>query len=318
MTVIFTFTGPISPAARRRAEQLCRQQATPEKGEQVRLNTLSVSFVNSYLQCMGFEPDLSASDSWNPVQQTLMDVADLSLKSLGFLECRPVVGDLQFVYVPPEVQSNRIGYVVVQISISFREATLLGFVTQVQTEFLPISQLQPLSNLLEYLEDLTSVNKGEIAPQLLTRNKSLIKLKQWLKDIFDADWQEVENILGTQTTALALSLRSGNNVFVSRGKLIELGKGTDGQSVVIVVPLSPENEQSMDIIVEVHPTTGQTYLPPNLQLTVLDFEGVAIMEAQARSSNKNIQLQFNGEPGERFSVKVALGDISVIEDFVIS
>src|SRR4028118_1404350 len=130
MTVIFTFTGPISPDARRRAEQLCRQQATPEKGEQVRLNTLSVSFVNSYLQCMGFETDLSASDSWNPVQQTLMDVADLSLKSLGFLECRPVLGDSQFVYVPPEVQSNRIGYVVVQISISFREATLLGVVTQ--------------------------------------------------------------------------------------------------------------------------------------------------------------------------------------------
>lgn len=50
MTVLLTFTGPISPDARRRAEQLCRQQATPEKGEQVRLNTLSVSFVNSYLQ----------------------------------------------------------------------------------------------------------------------------------------------------------------------------------------------------------------------------------------------------------------------------
>ena len=317
MTVIFTFTGPISPAARRRAEQLCRQQATPEKGEQVRLNTLSVSFVNSYLQCMGFETDLEASDSWNPVHQTLMDVADLSLKSLGFLECRPVRGEPQFVYVPPEVQSNRIGYVVVQISRSFREATLLGFVTQVQTEFLPLSQLQPLSNLLDYLEDLTQVKKGEIAPRLLLKNKSLINLKQWLKEIFEADWQEVENILGTQTAALALSLRSSNNVLVSRGKLIELGKETNGQSVVIVVALSPENSQSMDIIVEVHPTSGQTYITPNLQLTVLDYEGAAVMEAQARSSNKNIQLQFSGEPGERFSIKVALEDVSVIEDFII-
>lgn len=194
MTVLFTFTGPISPDARRRAEQLCRQQTTPEKGEQVRFNTLSVSFVNSYLQCMGFETDLEKSGSWDPVQQTLMDVADLSLKNLGFLECRPVVGDAQFVYVPPEVQSNRIGYVV-QITKSCREATLLGFVTQVQTDLLPISQLQPLENLLDYLEYLTQAKQAEIASQLLTASKELVNLKQWLSNIFEAGWQKVDTFL---------------------------------------------------------------------------------------------------------------------------
>ena len=82
MTVL-TFTGPIFPEARHQAEQFYRQQATPEKGEQVRLNTLAVSFVNFYLECMGFETDLENSDSWNPVQQTLMDAAALCLKNLG-------------------------------------------------------------------------------------------------------------------------------------------------------------------------------------------------------------------------------------------
>jgi hypothetical protein len=43
----------------------------------------------------------------------------------------------------------------------------------------------------------------------------------------------------------------------------------------------------------------------------------AIMEAQTRDQTKNIQLQFNGEPGERFSIKVIFGDVSVKEDFVI-
>ncbi|MEH2339945.1 DUF1822 family protein [Nostoc sp.] len=123
-----------------------RRQATQKKGNQVYLNTLSVSFVNSYLRYMGFETDLEKSNSWNVIQQTLMDVdvADLSLKNLGLLECRSVLEDAQFVYVPPEVQSNRIGYVAVQISKSFREAKLLGFVKHVQTDFLPINQLQPL------------------------------------------------------------------------------------------------------------------------------------------------------------------------------
>jgi hypothetical protein len=317
ITDILTFTGPISPDARRRAEQLCRQQATPEKGKQVRLNTLSVSFVNSYLQYMGFETDLEASDSCNPVQQALMDVADLSLKNLGFLECRPVLEGEQFIYIPPEVQSNRIGYVAVQISKSFREAKLLGFIKQVASDLLPISQLQSLENLLEYLEELTQVNATELAEQSLTPNKTLVKLKQWLENIFEAGWQEIETLLGAQNANPAWSQRSANGAFVSRGKLIDLGKQMSEQAVVLVVTLPPDNEQEMDIIVEVHPISGQNYLPPYLQLMVLDFEGVSVMEAQTRSSNKNIQLQFSGEVGERFSVKVALGDVSVIEDFVI-
>lgn len=317
MTVLLTFTGPISPDARRRAEQLCRQQATPEKGEQVRLNTLSVSFVNSYLQYMGFDTDLEASDSWDPVQQTLMDVADLSLKNLGFLECRPVLADTQFVYVPPEVQSNRIGYVVVQISKSFREAKLLGFVKQASIDLLPISQLQPLEKLLDYLEYIIEVKVDKLASQLLTSSNNVIKLKQWFENKFESGWQEISAFLGNQTDYPILSLRSTNKVFVSRAKQIDLGKQVSSQAVFLVVALTPENDQEMDIIVEVHPTSGQTYLPPNLQLMVLDFEGAAVMEAQARSANKNIQLQFSGEPGERFSVKVVLGDVSVVEDFVI-
>ncbi|MBD0386508.1 MAG: DUF1822 family protein [Nostoc sp. C3-bin3] len=314
-----TFTGPIPPDGRHRAEKLRRQQATQKKAEQVYLNTLSVSFVNSYLQYMGFETDLDKSD-WNPLQQTLMDIADLSLKNLGALECRPVLEDAQFVYVPPEVHSNRIGYVAVQIKESFREATLLGFVKQVQTDFLLINQLQPLDNLLEYLEELTQMKQAELASQLLTSNKSLVKLKQWLENIFEDGWQEIETLFDHQRANLDWSLRGTNNSFISRGKLIDLGKTETIQGVILVVAFIQEKEQEIDIIVEVHPTSKESYLPPNLQLMVLDFEqveGKSIMEAQTRSTNKNIQLQFSGDVGERFSIKLVLGDISVIESFLI-
>ncbi|HEY9743441.1 MAG TPA: DUF1822 family protein, partial [Coleofasciculaceae cyanobacterium] len=60
----------------------------------------------------------------------------------------------------------------------------------------------------------------------------------------------------------------------------------------------------------------QTYLPHDLQLMVLDEKGEAVMQAQARST-KNIQLKFSGEPGETFGVKVALGDVTVTEAFLI-
>lgn len=314
------FTGPIPLDGRHRAKELCRRQATQKKAELVHLNTLSVSFVNSYLQYMGFETDLDKSDSWNPVQQTLMDVADLSLKNLGSLECRPVFEDAQFIYIPPEVQFNRIGYVAVQIKKSFREATLLGFVKQVQTDLLPINQLQPLDNLLEYLEELTQVRQAELASQLPTSNKTLVKLKQWLENIFESGWQEIETLFDNQRANLNWSLRGANNSFISRGKLIDLGKTEIIQGVILVVAFIQKKEQEIDIIVEVHPTSQESYLPPNLQLMVLDFEaaeGKSIMEAQTRSTNKNIQLQFSGDVGERFSIKLVLGDISVIESFLI-
>jgi hypothetical protein len=315
-----TFSAPIPVDGRHRAEELRRQQATQAKSEQVFLNTLSVSFVNYYLCCMGFETDLNQSDSWNIIQQTLMDVADLSLKNLGLLECRPVLSDAQFVYVPPEVQSNRIGYVAVQISKSFREAKLLGFIKYVETDLLPINKLQPLDNLLEYLEELSQVKLAEVANDLLNLNQNLVPLKQWLSNILEAGWQKMETLFDNQIANPNWSLRGANDSFVSRGKLIDLGKTGTIQSVILVVGFIQEKEQEIDIIVEVHPTWGENYLPANLQLMVLDFEevqGESIMEAQTRSTNKNIQLQFSGEVGERFSIKLVLGNISVIENFLI-
>jgi serine/threonine protein kinase len=45
--------------------------------------------------------------------------------------------------------------------------------------------------------------------------------------------------------------------------------------------------------------------------------GFCLVQEYKNDQTKNIQLQFNGEPGERFSIKVIFGDVSVKEDFVI-
>ncbi len=154
MAALSTFTGPISALARQLAEKWSRQHTLPQKSQQILLNTLSVSFTNFYLECMGFETDLQGSDSWNPIQQTLTDAADLLIKNFGKLECRPVLENGRFMYVPPEVRGNRIGYVAVEISESLQSAKLLGFIKDVSVENLPIERLEPLENLLNYLECL--------------------------------------------------------------------------------------------------------------------------------------------------------------------
>jgi hypothetical protein len=123
----FALPLPITRMARRTAEEFANRQPTPQKAEQVRLNTLAVCVVNDYLQMMGIPTDLSVGDSWNPVVLLGADVADLEVTGVGRLECRPVRMHQQTCHIPPEVLSDRIGYVVVQIDESSLEATVLGF-----------------------------------------------------------------------------------------------------------------------------------------------------------------------------------------------
>jgi hypothetical protein len=326
MATISTFTGPISTVAHRLAEKWSRQQATPEKSQQVLLNTLSVSFVNFYLDCMGFETDTYASDSWNPVQQTLMDVADLLINNLGKLECRPVLENAQFVYVPPEVQSNRIGYVVVEISESLQSAKLLGFVKEVSIDNLPINQLEPLANLLDYLESLElqttkyKSQKLDSSSQIWgLSSQDFVNLKRWFENIFESGWSTIESIFSTEPAWQFRSVKDGSKNSVERAKLIDFGIKANKAAVGIVVKVSHEenNFDEMKIIVELHPTNGQDYLPSSLHVIILDEEETAVMEAKSKNDNKKISLEFNAAVGDNFSVKIALGDISVIENFVI-
>ena len=153
-----TKTVPLAFSAHSIAQQFYSHQSNHCKAKQVYLNTLAVYAVNVYLQHLGFETDLSESASWDPLMQTLMDVADLEVKNYGKLECRPVLLGKEVVYFPAEVWSERIGYIAVQLNESLKEATLLGFAEKVDKSELPLSQLRSLEDLLQSL-----VNRLQIA-----------------------------------------------------------------------------------------------------------------------------------------------------------
>lgn len=295
----WTFTVGLGLEAHLRAEEFRRSHPDVRKAKQVYLNTLAVYAVNVYLQCRGFETDLDKSGSCDPVMQMFMDTADLIVKNRGKLECRPVLPEAGVVYIPAEVWEERMGYVAVQLNESLKEATLLGFVEKVSKSELPLSQLHSLQEL----------------PGYLNKTKPVVNLSQWFEDIVEVGWQAMEILLGTQSTELALSFRTTPETGVQRCKLIELGEPS--QSVVMSVAIVGEPEQDMDISIEVQPTNNQTYLPPTLQLIVLNEDGEAVMDVQAGSDNKTIQLEFSGETGDRFGVKVAWGDVSVTENFVV-
>ncbi|NEO72278.1 DUF1822 family protein [Moorena sp. SIO3H5] len=321
----FALPLPITNNARRSAEQFADQQPTPQKAEQVRLNTLAVLVVNDYMQMMGMPTDLKASDSWNPIIRLLANVADLEISGIGRIECRAIKSQDSVCHIPPEVWSDRIGYVVVQIDEQSSEGTVLGFTPTADTEELPISQLRPVDDLIDHFHQPIPQPMSQVV------QRTRVHLSQWLDNVVETGWQtleSLENLLNPPEPIFAfrsacldstepLPIDENLDLGIRRAKLIDLGLLLAGSPVALVVELVPESELKQNICLQVYPTGNKTYLPPNLTLTVLDASGTVFLEAQARQIDNYIQLQFSGLPGEQFSVEVALGDARIIEDFAI-
>ncbi len=312
-----TFTLPLGSTAHAIAKQFWRQQSDAQKAKQVYLNTLAVYAVNFYLNCMGIKTNWEASYSSNSIRQILADVADLEIPHLGLLECRPLLPKMQVINIPPEAWSDRIGYVLVQLDESLQMATLLGFSETTGAGELGVEQLRSLEDLLAHLTAKTSQSKIYIPTQEPGNEpKSKIHLSQWLQNIFEIGWQSIETILGSEQQNLAFSLRS--NFSIKRAKLMDLGLQLGNRSLALLVAITPETEEKVGILVQLHPMEGETYLPPNLKLSMLSESGEIMQEVESRSVDNYIQLKrFRGLPGESFGIQLTFGEASVTENFVI-
>lgn len=297
---------PIASQAIAFSNQFSQQQPTPEKRAQVSLNTLAVCTINDYLQMMGFETNLAAGDSWNPIARMCADVADLEVTNIGKLECRPVTpGDIEY-SIPPEVWIERIGYMFVEIDPAARAATILGFIPQARAS-VRLTQLQSIEDFIDHLHTLLARRKPE-------------PLFTWLEGVETAlsrGWQTVESLFATPELAFRSANSSQIPNSIQRGKVIDLGIQLQGHSIALIVELSPvADTERTQVRLRVAATT-QSYLLPNIQLIVTDESNQPFLEAQSRTNDNIIQLQFTGNPGEKFGAIVRLGEAQVSEQFVI-
>lgn len=309
---------PITLENRAIAHNFARQQGDREKAKQVLYNTLAVLTVKSYLEMLGVATDLSNSDSWNPVMRTFDNVADLHILDLGKLECRPLQSSDTSCHIPMEVWDLRLGYVMVKIDDSFKKALLLGFIAEVAREEIAIADLQPIEALIDRLHDLRAT----------TVDSSVINLGQWLDNIFTAGWSTVESLLNPKQLLPAWGFRNVDSVDsnweqseltnnVQRAKLINLGIQLKDRPVVLLVDISPEENGSIAVTLQIHPSSNDAYLPETLILRVVESSGQVFMEAQARSRDNFIQLQFSGQSQELFTVQIVLNDAELTEHFQI-
>jgi hypothetical protein len=139
-------------------------------------------------------------------------------------------------------------------------------------------------------------------------------LSGWLQDRVDEGWLAIETLIHPEAY-LALNTRN-SEASICRGKLINLGVRLGQQSVALLVTINPEPEEKLNVLVQLHPTGGQRFLPPDIQLTLRSKAGELLQNVQARGQDNYIQLQsFKGSAGKRFSLEVSLLGRSVKEDF---
>jgi len=288
---------PLGFSDHQQAEQFLQAQKSPQKRKQVYLNTLSVLAVKFHLKSLAFAVQTQGCESFDPVLQACLDVADLELPNRGKLECRPVLPGEDFMRVPPEVFEDRVAYVAVRLNRELTEAEILGFVEQVEAERIPLSDLRSPTELLDILHPVPS---------------AAIHLSDWLANRIAEGWNTLDEILGVEQQQLVLNFRSkNNNQAIKRGKLFQ----HQNNQFTLLMGVHPLNQQ-MQISVELYPTGEQTYLPYDLKVNILNDTGRSIMEAIA-TQTKNIQMEFKGETGEPFSVQISLGEMCMIESFVI-
>lgn len=295
------FTVPLSFEAHAIAKDSCQQQPDLQKAKQIYLNTLAIYAVEFYLRCLGFDTNWCQSDSRNPLMLKFMDIADLDIDGIGKLECRFVLPKAEVCHIPTDViWEERIGYVVVQLQKSLKEATLLGF-TETAAPELPLNQLQPLQKLIDILS-----KKKQSAP---------INLRQWFAGTIEAGWQTMEQLLNLQQVELAFMFRDAVNI--ARGQQINLGMELGEQSVALIVMLPPAPDTEVDIRVQVHPLGGEIYLPSGVKLIVSNEAGEQVLDTESREADNFIQLHFSAELEEKFSVTVACGETNVTQEFCL-
>lgn len=370
---------PITQKAIRLAWQFASEQGHPQRVEQIYLNTLALLAVRDYLTILDIETDLTECDSWNPVIRMFEDTADLYIKGLGKIECRPIRSVHQqgengnenssanlpeMCNVPIEAMEQRIGYIVVEIDEDEKEARLLGFSPTADSGELVLSDLHSLDDFLIHLEHLSEskVNLRQWLNQRSTSDlesvesvfnpqpetspveiESAVKsnLSNWLQNVVETNWQKIEQ--GTQNLEDLLfpddnliAYRGGENsspesafhghhsmnrfpkADATRAKLIDLGVRLGRTTVALLVAIAEEGDRTLKVYVQLHPAIGESYLPRNIKLSLISDIGKNLSESQSRIQDKYIRLKdIEVDRDESFSIRVALDDFSVTENFVV-
>jgi hypothetical protein len=317
----------LTHAMRDRAWRSAQRHGAREKQGEVYRNLLAVQAVETFLHRMGVVTNAEESYSYDLAAQLTLDVADLMIPGVGRLECRPVNPTTVYCDIPTETGCDRLGYLAV--AIDGEQAKLLGFLSEVQGERVLLASFGPLTELFgalvvrehslsDWLAGLDLDRWGDLR-RWKTQGSPLVAfchtpvMESPLDSIVVAiDQAQDDEVLWRESDRLWQMAPDHPQAGVRR--VLDLGLALAGHAIGLVVGVLPKDNGAVAVLLRVAPLQ-QLYLPQGLGLAGLYPDGQAFAQVQAREADNLIQLKFQANLGEKFSVQVRLGDSSITEHF---
>lgn len=218
---------------RRRDKEVAQQLSEVHKPAWVRSrvyrNSLAISAVQTYCRYLAIPTERQGCDSDNMLIRELDDVADVALRELGRVECRPVPPGATVVHLPPEVLGDRQAYVFVELgdrpapqpsqpyaAAPIQEAPaaaiaphpptlarILGFLLASDpvvehSEPIELTALQPIAELFVTLKQ---------EQDAIAKSPKRVQLWPWLDAVVTEGWETLETLLMGDTSRMQWSFR---------------------------------------------------------------------------------------------------------------
>lgn len=158
-----------------------------------------------------------------------------------------------------------------------------------------------------------------LSKMAIERAPAPLQLGAWLQREFTNaianGWQDYQPVPTLSPNQASLHGRGYAN---ERSKLVNLQIDLQQHTVVLLIGIIPESSDRIRVLVRVHPAIGDRHLPPQLQLSYLDEQGVGLRTVIARTNDDFIQLPaFTCPTGMEFNIQLQLGSARSIERFVV-
>lgn len=293
------------------AQRVASQSQVAAVQTKLYLNSLALQAATIYFQGLELPMSPKLADSDQAGWSLMTGSFDLHLTGLGSLECCAVLPGVTHAAISPESWENRIGYLIVEIDEHDRAAKILGFVKSANDRLeVPLSEIESLDSLLDYLE-------------ALEQNNSLAsRLSQWLQAAELAamkGWQLIEESLAPRNPQLAVrSLPITSNQLRFKRSLII---SQDPAALDLVLALRPMSDRKVGVTISLRSQLPNQAFPEDLAVTMItdDNDQAPINltpNATSKTTNGDL-IAFSGSPGDRFSVLITTGDYTYSESFEI-
>jgi hypothetical protein len=187
-------------------------------------------------------------------------------------------------------------------AMSFRSRAIPGQTTS-PTDRLP----ENLSNIQRRTQQLYDA-QPLAQPETLNDSGSIVAaLSHLVAQTADEEtrWQAADLLMNQDPKHEATGLR----------RFSDLGLRLGGHAVALMVGVLPRPDGLLSVLLRLYPMGEKSALPKNLSLAVSDDDGQYI-EAISRDYDGCIQLKFGAAIDEHFSVRVSLGEASLVEHFI--